>query len=141
MWPSYTFHFSTSILSSTHTKAFNIFFALYMSRWPTINFHLSIMSKWFAKNNLRTKVSFKITIKKRHVFIDISWPWIWNQCFYFGIWNDDRTKMIDLPSFQLATRLNSQNTNVTEFINELLHINLFMNIGISNWHNWCFDLT
>jgi len=37
--------------------------------------------------------------------------------------------MIHLPSFQLATRLNSQNTNETEFINELWHINLFMNIG------------
>jgi len=51
------------------------------------------------------------------------------------ILNDERTKMIVLPSFYLATRLNSQNTNETEFINEHLHINLFMNIGISNWHN------
>ena len=49
--------------------------------------------------------------------------------------------MILLPSFQLASRLNSQNTNETEFINELLHKNLFMNIGISKWHNRIFDLT
>jgi len=28
-------------------------------------------------------------------------------------------KMIALPSFQIATRLNSQNTNETVFINEL----------------------
>ena len=41
------------------------------------------------------------------------------KCFFLGILNDDRTKMIVLPSFQLATRLNSQNTNETEFINEL----------------------
>ena len=86
-------------------------------------------------------ISFKITITKSHVYIDIGWHWICNQCFYLGIWNNDRTKMIVLPSFQLPTRLNSQNTNETEFINELRHINLFMNIGISNWHNWFFDLT
>ena len=30
-----------------------------------------------------------------------------------------RTKMIVLPSFQIATRLHSQNTNETAFINEL----------------------
>jgi len=40
--------------------------------------------------------------------------------------------MIVLPSFQLATQLNSQNTNEPEFINELWHINLYMNNGISN---------
>jgi hypothetical protein len=33
--------------------------------------------------------------------------------------NDDRIKMIVLASFHFATRLNSQNTNETEFINEL----------------------
>jgi len=38
-----------------------------------------------------------------------------------GIWNDDRTKMIVLPTFQLATRLNSLNTNETEFIYVLWH--------------------
>jgi len=52
--------------------------------------------------------------------------------FLFGIWNDDRTKMIVLHTFQPATRLNSQNTNETEFINELWHINMYMNIGIYN---------
>jgi hypothetical protein len=35
------------------------------------------------------------------------------------IYNDDRTKIIVLPTFQIATRLNSQNRNETEFINEL----------------------
>jgi len=98
------------------------------------------MSKWLAKH-ISTKVSFKITTRKRNVYIDIGWPWIWNQRFYLGIWNGDRTKMIVLPSFHLATQLNSQNTNETEFINELLHINLFMNIGISNLNNRSFVLT
>ena len=131
MWPSYTFHISTRILTSTHKREFYIFLALYMSRCLTIYFQLSIMSKWLAKH-IGTKVCFKITTRKRQVYIDNSWPWIWNQCLYLGIWNDDCTKKILLTSFQLATRLNSQNTNETEFINELWHINLFMNIGISN---------
>ena len=38
--------------------------------------------------------------------------------------------MILLLSFQVATPLNSQNTNETEFINEFRHTNLYMNIGI-----------
>jgi len=138
MWLSYSFHFSTRFLTSTHTKVL-IFFSHNMSRCPTLNFQLSIISKWLAKN-ISTKVSFKITIRKRHVYIDIGWPCIWNQCFYLGIRNV-RTKIIVLPSFQLATRLNSQNTNENGFINDHWHINLFMNIGISNCHNWSFDLT
>ena len=138
MWASYIFHFSTRIQTSTHTKVFNIFFALYMSRCPTFTFQLSIMSKCLAKH-ISTKVSFMITIRKRHDYIDIRWPWIWNQYFYLGIWNFYRTNIIVLPSFQLATQLNSQNRNENEFINELWHISLYMNIGISNWHNWSFD--
>jgi len=47
-----------------------------------------------------------------------------------GIWINNRNKMIVLPSFQLATRLYSQNTNESSFMNELWHINLYMNIGI-----------
>ena len=81
-----------------------------MSRWPTFTFQVSIMWKWFAKH-ISTKVSFKITIRKRHVYIDIRWPWIWNQYFYLGIWEDERSKIIFFPSFQLVTRLNSQKRN------------------------------
>ena len=81
-----------------------------MSWCPTFNFQLSIMSKWLAKHII-TKVSFKITIRKRHVCIDIRWPWKWNQYFYLGIWIVERTKIIFLPSFLLATRLNSQKRN------------------------------
>jgi len=44
-------------------------------------------------------------------------------------------------SFQLATRLNSQNPYVTEYHNELWHISLYMNIGNSNWHIWNIDPT
>ena len=111
-----------------------------MTRCPTINFHLSIMSKWLAKH-ISTKVSFKITVRKTHVYIDILWPWIWNQYFYLGIWNDDDTKIKVLPSFQLVTRINSQNRNESVFINVLWHIILYMNIGISNCLKWSFDPT
>jgi len=111
-----------------------------MSPRPTINFQLLIISKCLAKH-VSTNVSFKIPTRKRHVYIDIGWPWIWNRCFYLGIWNDDRTEMIALPSFLLATRLNSQITNETKFIKDLWHINLYMNIGNSNQHNWSFDTT
>ena len=84
---------------------------------PTIIFQFSIMSKWLAKHII-TNVFFKITIMKRHVYIDIGWTWIWNQWFYLGIWNDDRTKIIVLNTFQLATRLNSQKTTkLSSFMN------------------------
>ena len=76
------------------------------------------MSKWLAEH-ICTKVSFIFNIRKRHVIIDIGWPWIWNQYFYLGIWNDDRNKIIVLPSFMLDTRINSQNRNETASINVL----------------------
>jgi hypothetical protein len=91
--------------------------------------------------HVSTKVSFKITVRKRHFYIDIGWPWIWNQYFYLAVWNDDRTNIIVLPSFQLVTRINSQYRNETVFINKLWLIILYMNIGISNWHNRSFDAT
>ena len=97
------------ILTSTHMNKFNIF-CINMSRCPTFTFQFSIMSKWLAKN-ICTEVSFKITIRKGHVYIDNRWPWKWNLYFYLGIWNDERTIIIFLPSFQLVTRLNSQNRN------------------------------
>jgi len=105
-----------------------------MSRCPTFTFQVSIISKWLHKQ-VRTKVSFKITIRKRHVYIYIRWPWKWNQYLYLAIWEDERSKIIFIPSFQIVTRLNSQNSY------ELLHINLYMNISISNWHNSSFVST
>ena len=86
-----------------------------MSRCPTFTFQVFIMSKWLA-NLISTKDSFKITIRKRHVYIDLCWPWKWNQYFYLGIWEDERSKIIFLPSFQLVTRLNSQNRNETSLL-------------------------
>ena len=86
-----------------------------MSRCPTFTFQVSIMSKWLRKH-ISTKVSFKITIRKWHVYIDICWPWKRNQYFYLGIWEDERSKIIFLPSFQLVTRLNSQNRNETSLL-------------------------
>jgi len=86
-----------------------------MSRCPTFTFLLSIMSKWLATHR-STNVSFKVTIRKRHVCIDNRWPWEWNRYFYLGIWNDERTKIIFLPSFQLVTLLNSQNRNETSIL-------------------------
>ena len=81
-----------------------------MSRCPTFTFHVSIKSKWLAKH-ISIKVSFKITIRKRHVYINILWPWKWKQYFYLGIWEDEISKIIFFPSFQLVARLNSQNRN------------------------------
>ena len=111
-----------------------------MSRCPTFTFQVSIMSKWLAKH-ISTKVSFKITITKRHVYIDIRWPWKWNQYFYLGIWEDERSKIIFLPSFQLVTRLNSQKKNETSLLINPDKINLYMNNSISNWNNSSFDST
>ena len=86
-----------------------------MSRFPTFTFQVSIMSKWLAKH-ISTKVFFKITIRKRHVYIDIRWPWKWNLYFYLGVWEDERSKIIFLPSFQLVAQLNSQNRNETSLL-------------------------
>ena len=86
-----------------------------MSHCPTFTFQVSIMSKWLAKH-ISTKVSFKITIRKRHVYIDIRWPWKWKQYFYLGIWEDERSKIIFFPSFLLVTRLSSLNRNETSLL-------------------------
>ena len=83
-----------------------------MTRCPTFTFQLWIMWKCLAKH-ISTKVSFKISNRKTHVYIDIRWTWIWNQYFHLGIWNVERTKIIFLPLFQLVRRLNSQNRNET----------------------------
>ena len=87
-----------------------------MSRCPTFTFQVSITSKWLAKH-ISSKVSFKITIRKWHVCIDIRWPWKWNQYFYLGIREDERSKIIFLTSIQPVTRLNSQNINEKNLLN------------------------
>jgi len=59
----------------------------------------------------------------------------------WDILNDGRTKMIDSHLFHMTTWFNSQNPYETEIHNELRHINLYMNIGISNWHIWSIYTT
>ena len=83
-----------------------------MSRCRTFTFQFSIMSKWLAKH-ISTKVSFKITIRKGNVYIDIRWPQKWKQDFYLGIWKYERSIIIFLSSFQIVIRLISQNRNET----------------------------
>ena len=61
--------------------------------------------------------------------------------FLFGNLKWLSYKTIVLPLFQLPTRLNLQNTYETVFHNEIWHINLCMNFGISNWHNWIYYQT
>ena len=110
MWASYIFHFFTKN-SNLHTYEYilYIFFIIYVAM-SNIHFLGLDNVKWLVKNK-STKVSFKITIRKRHVYIDIRWPLKWNQYFYLGIWEYERSKIIFLPSFQLVTRLNSQKRN------------------------------
>ena len=134
--PHTYFTFLQSILTFTHMKKFNIFCIIYV---VMSNIHFSGLDN--VKMTCITQVSFKITIRKRHVFFDIRWPWIWNQYFYLGNWNDVRTKMITLPSFHSATRLNQQKRNEADFIKRLWYIILYMNIVISNWHYWNIDNT
>ena len=85
-----------------------------MSRCPTFTFQVSIMIKGLGKH-ISTKVSFKITIRKRHVYIDIRCPWKWNQYFYLGIWEDERSKK-NFCFFLLVTLLNSQKWNETNLL-------------------------
>ena len=114
-----------------------------MSGCPTFTFQVSIMSKWLAKH-ISTKVSFNITIRKRYVYTDIRWPWKWNQNFYLGIWEDERSKIIFLPSFQLVTRLNSQNRNETSLLMTLTLIFMWILafpigiIQVSTPRKWIF---
>ena len=102
------------------------------------NIHFSGLDN--VKMTCITQVSFKITIRKWHVYFDIRWNWKWNQYFYLAIWEDEPSKIIFLPSFQLVTRLNSRNRNETSLLMNW-HINLYMNISISNWHNSSFEST
>ena len=104
------FTFLQRILTSTHKKNLIFFCIIYVA---ISNIHFSGLDN--VKINCITHASFKITIRKRNVYINIRWPWKWNHNFYLGIWKDERFKIIFLPSFQLVTRLNSQKRNETSF--------------------------
>ena len=112
------------------------------------NIHFSALDNVkMTGKNIITKGSFKITIRKIHVCIDFCWLWKWNQYFYLGIWNNGRTKIIFLPSFQLVTRLNSQNRNETNLLmnSDILMFILILvfpigMIQVSTLRKWCFLL-
>ena len=126
-------------------KKFNIFCIIYVTM---SNIHFSVLNnvKWPAKH-ISTKVSFKITIRKRLIYIHIRWPWKRNQYFYLGIWEDERSKIILLNSFQLVTRLNSQTRyEISLLMNSDTLICIWISafpIGIiqdSTPRKWCFLL-
>ena len=89
-WELHTyFNFLQRILTSTHMKECNIFCIIYVAMY---NIHFSGLDN--VKMTCITQVSFKMTIRKTHVYIDILWPWKWNHNFYLGIWEDERSKTI-----------------------------------------------
>jgi len=49
--------------------------------------------------------------------------------------------MCALPLFQLATLLNTQNAYEKEIHKEFREINMYMDVGIFNWHIWSIDPT
>ena len=102
-------------------------------------FHFSSLDN--DKMTCITQVSFKITIRKKHVYIDIRWPWKWNQYFYLAIWEDERSKIILLPSFQLVTRLNSQNRNETSLLMNSYTLICIWILAFPIFHNSIFDCT
>ena len=110
--PHTYFTFLQRILTSTHMTKFNIFCIIYVAM---SKIHFSGHDN--VKRTCITQVSFKIITTKRHVYIDIRWPWKWNQYLYLGIWGVERSKIIFLPSFQLVTLLNSKNRKEKKFIN------------------------
>ena len=130
MWPSYTFHFSARILHP-HIRKYLIFFRIVYVEMSN-NQYSALDNVKMTSKHISIKVSLKITLRKKNVYIEIGWPWIWNQCFYLWIWNDDRTNVIVLPSFHFATRFNSQNANETEIIYEFWHINFLWIFVIPN---------
>ena len=94
MWAWYIYHFFTKN-SNTHTyEKFNIFCIIYVAM---SNIHFSGHDN--VEMTCITQVPFKITIRKRHVYIDIRWPWKWNQYFYLAIGEYERSKVIFLVLF------------------------------------------
>ena len=106
---------------------------------PTFTFQVLKMSKWLAKH-ISTKVSFKITIRKIHVtltFVDLE-----NETS-ISIWEFEKMNVLKnifvFFSARYTIKITEQKWN--NFINELWHINLYMNISISYWQNSSFDST
>ena len=110
-----------------------------MAPCPTFIYEVSIMSKWLAKH-ISTKVSFKITIRKRHVFHWHSLTIKMKPVFLFGVLRRRfYNNIFAFFSARYTNKFTEQKCNM--FINEFWHINLYMNISNSNWHNSSFDST
>ena len=110
------------------------------------------MNSKFAKvrkalaKHVSTKGFLKIAIWNRHFTLTYFYDKYDTRISSWYIWNDDSTKMIILPSFQFAIRLNLQNPYETQIHNVFTHINLYLSTGISNcnfqvWtpRKWCFE--
>ena len=68
--PHTYFTFLQRILTSTNMKKFNFFFCIIYDAMS--NIHFSVHDN--VKMTCKTQDSFKITIRKRHVYIDIRLP-------------------------------------------------------------------
>ena len=108
-----------------------------MLRCPTINFQVAKVPKTLAKHII-TKVSFNITLWKRHDYI-VHLRWIWNQYFQLAYLKWCSYEMRVFILLQFAKHLNLQNPYENEIHDEIWHINLFMDISIPNWHIWIID--
>ena len=109
--PHTYFTFLQRILTSKHMKNL-IFFSIIYVAMSNIHFSgldnvkMTCITHKYTSKLLLGKDMFTLT------FVD----WKWNQYFYLGIWEDERSKIIFVPSFQLVIRLNSQKRNETSLL-------------------------
>ena len=138
MWASYIFHFFTNNYN-LHTWKILIFFCIIYVAMSNIHFSGFDNAKWLPKH-ISIKVSFKITIRKRHIymtFVDIE-----NENSN-SIWEFEKMNVLKQYFCIFSARYTFKFTEEKwkKFINEIWHINLYMNISNSNWHNLSFDST
>ena len=104
-----------------------------MQCWPHKNERFVLISKRFKINSQIHYKKLRFRMNKETLI------WMWTSITWWHILNDDFIKMGALPLFQLATRWNTQKPYETDIHNEFREINLYMNIGISNWIFWSID--
>jgi hypothetical protein len=116
-----------------------------MSSGPTIKCQLSILPETKICQTLVPNLPSKLLFGTDKITFDIRLRWIWKQYFQLHIWNDNHTKMIVLPLFQFATRLNSQNPYETEIHNDHRPLNCIRIpvspiclFEVSTTRNWVF---
>jgi len=78
MWLSYTYHFSTRLLTSTHAKEFNIFFRIIyvaMSKmWRSYTYHFStrLLTSTHAKEfNIFFRIIYVAMSNNQFLFLDM----------------------------------------------------------------------